>query len=246
MRQESAIPPDVLLARLAANQHGVVSLDQLRALGISSDAISRRVHAGRLHRIYRGVYAVGHPRLTHEGRWMAAVLACGSGAVLSHRSAAALWKLLPSQPGMSHVTVPSHAGRKRRKGIHLHRSTSLHPAQTTLRMGIPVTTPARTLADLRRCATEDELREARRRAELRGYHIGDAARTAPDMTRGELERQFVRLCHRHGFPRPEVAKGFEVLRFTWNQVVREPREVVVALRAALDARARLAKPALWA
>jgi len=95
MREKGAIA-DVLLARLAANQHGVVSLEQLRAIGISSHAIAHRVRIGRLHRIHRGVYAVGHARLSNEGRWMAAVLACGYGAALSHRSAAALWGLLPT------------------------------------------------------------------------------------------------------------------------------------------------------
>jgi predicted transcriptional regulator of viral defense system len=160
---------DRAIARLAANQHGVVSVDQLRAIGLDLDAISYRVRVGWLYRVHRGVYAVGHPHLTVEGRWMAAVLACGQGAVLSHRSAAALWGMLPSQPGFPEVTVPGHGGRRRREGIRLHRSISLYPAHATLRLGIPVTTPARTLADLRRCATPDELREALRQAERRGY-----------------------------------------------------------------------------
>jgi very-short-patch-repair endonuclease len=273
---------DRAIARLAANQHGVVSVAQLRAIGLDLDAISYRVRVGRLYRVHRGVYAVGHPRLSDEGRWMAAVLAHGPGAALSHRSAAALWGMLGSQPGFPEVTVPGHSGRRRREGIRLHRSISLHPAQTTLRMGIPVTTPARTLADLRQCATPDELREARRQAERRGYRVAEEGGTEPDLTRSELERRFLRLCRDHRVPAPEVdvrigeyvvdflwpdrplivetdgyryhrgraafecdhrrqarliAAGFEVLRFTWSQVVADPEEVLAALSARLDTKA---------
>lgn len=157
MHPERAIASDRALARLAANQHGVVSLDQLRAIGISADAAKHRVRTGRLHGVHRGVYAVGYSRLSDEGKWKAAVLACGPGAALSHRSAAALWGLLPVCRGLIDVTVPSHGGRRKRAGIRLHRSTSLHPANTTLRRGIAVTTPARTLADLRRCVDSVQL-----------------------------------------------------------------------------------------
>lgn len=205
MRQEldnHATAPDLELARLAANQHGVVSVKQLRAIGIGSDAISRRVRSGRLHRVHRGVYAVGHPRLSDQGRCMAAVLACGAGAVLSHRSAAALWDMLYTLRGATDVTVPRSGGPTARKGIHLHRSTSLHPAHTTLRMGIAVTTPARTLSDLRRCVTVEELGKARRQAEIRGYRLGDQILVEPDFTRSELERRFLRLCRRHRLPSP--------------------------------------------
>jgi predicted transcriptional regulator of viral defense system len=87
MRQERA--PDEVIGRIAARQHGVVTQAQLLASGLSPSGISRRVAAGRLTRIHRGVYAVGHPGLSQHGRWVAAVLACGEGAVLSHRSAAA-------------------------------------------------------------------------------------------------------------------------------------------------------------
>jgi hypothetical protein len=79
------------LSELATKQHGVVSVRQLAALGLDKTAVWRWIRAGQLHRIDRGVYAVGHTRLSREGRWMAAVLRCGAGALLSHRSAAALW-----------------------------------------------------------------------------------------------------------------------------------------------------------
>src|SRR5882757_9192548 len=87
---------DLRIAALAECQHGVVSLGQLEQIGLTSSGVRSRAGAGRLHRVHRGVYAVGHSLLRPEGRWMAAVLSCGPGAVLSHRSAAALWGLLPS------------------------------------------------------------------------------------------------------------------------------------------------------
>ena len=84
------------LSELAARQHGVVSVRQLAQLGLGKDAVGRRARDGRLHLVRRGVYAVGHTRLTREGRWMVAVLGSGPGAVLSHRSAAALWGIRPT------------------------------------------------------------------------------------------------------------------------------------------------------
>lgn len=92
------------------NQHGVVSLSQLRSLGVGKEAVRSRVGNGRLHRVHRGVYAVGHPGLSNEGLWMAAVLAIGLHAVLSHRAAAALWRLLPWRGGLVDVTVPGDGG----------------------------------------------------------------------------------------------------------------------------------------
>ncbi|MGH2952804.1 MAG: type IV toxin-antitoxin system AbiEi family antitoxin domain-containing protein [Solirubrobacterales bacterium] len=111
-----------MVARIASRQHGVVSYEQLIAAGLTPSGVARRVRAGRLHRIHRGVYAVGHRGLSNEGRWMAAVLACGPDAALSHRSAAELLGLLrPRENAWVHVTIPGTAGRKRRRGIHLHR-----------------------------------------------------------------------------------------------------------------------------
>jgi predicted transcriptional regulator of viral defense system len=99
--------PDIWIARLAARQHGVISVGQLIAAGLTYEAIRRRVRAGRLHRVFRGVYAVGHRSLTFQGWWMAAVLACGEGAVLSHLSAAMHWGLLKARRGPIDVTVPT-------------------------------------------------------------------------------------------------------------------------------------------
>src|SRR5690606_7261596 len=92
--RRNLVEADRLVARIAARQHGVISVRQLHAAGLDSAAIARRVTRGLLHRIHRGVYAVGHRGLTARGRWKAATLACGEGAVLSHRSAAELWGML--------------------------------------------------------------------------------------------------------------------------------------------------------
>lgn len=118
--------PDIRVAAIAAQQHGVVSVGQLREAGLDKHRVRHRVRIGRLHAIHRGVYAVGHSHLSAEGRWMAALLACGTGAVLSHRTAAAAWRLLPDQPGASvDVSVSSDTGKKIRRGIRLHRRPSL-------------------------------------------------------------------------------------------------------------------------
>ena len=131
---------DRIYARIATRQHGVVRYDQLLWAGLVPSAITRRVRTGRLHRLYRGVYAVGHTNLSQEGRWIAGVFACGTGAVLSHESAAHLWRLSPTSPPTIHVTVTATGGRVKRPGIRLHRSTTLTSKDMTLRRTIPVTT----------------------------------------------------------------------------------------------------------
>ncbi|MCC6418244.1 MAG: type IV toxin-antitoxin system AbiEi family antitoxin domain-containing protein [Gemmataceae bacterium] len=159
------------MAGVAARQHGVVTTSQLAGIGIGEDSIRRRVAAGGLHRLHRGVYAVGHPAVPFEGRCLAAVLAldpnatgtapadtvpgAASGAApagtsartaapvaaLSHRSAAELWGLMPRAKGPIHVTVATGAGRRQRKGLIVHRSRTLTPGQTALNEGVRVTTP---------------------------------------------------------------------------------------------------------
>jgi predicted transcriptional regulator of viral defense system len=116
---------DVEIAKIAARQHGVITAAQLVASGLSDSTISERARRGLLHRVHRGVYAVGHPGLSREGRWMAAVLAYGEGAALSHTSAAALWGFLRPLDGPVHVSVPTYAGRRRRAGIRIHRCATL-------------------------------------------------------------------------------------------------------------------------
>jgi very-short-patch-repair endonuclease len=135
------------LARLATRQHGVVARRQLRAIGFGEKAIKVRLDAGRLSAIHREVFAVGHSRMSRNGRWLAAVLAYGDFALLSHRTAAALWEL--ARPGSSPIDVGGPIGRQgllRRQGIWIHRGR-LHPEDRAERAGIPVTTVARTLFD---------------------------------------------------------------------------------------------------
>ncbi|MDQ5833085.1 MAG: type IV toxin-antitoxin system AbiEi family antitoxin domain-containing protein [Actinomycetota bacterium] len=121
---------------------------QLIAAGVGETGIEERVRTHRLLRLHRGVYALGHRELKGEGHWMAAVLACGPGAVLSHASAAAHWNIRVSASSYVDVTVPTRAGRMKRKGLRIHRSGRLGPTQVTMHEGIPVTTLARTLLDL--------------------------------------------------------------------------------------------------
>ena len=208
---------------LVRAQHGVVSAAQLGAAGMSEAAIRRRVQAGRLRRVHRGVYAVGPMDLTQHGRWMAAVLACGQGAVLSHQSAAVLWKI--RSWGAVEVTVPTRGGRLRRPGIVVHRAPLV--GHVSSRDRIPVTTPARTLVDLAGAVTLRELERAFDEAErLRLLKLGaiqallaadpgrrgaaslrvviGSHRPGSTRTRTYLEEQFFAACNRRGIPRPDV------------------------------------------
>lgn len=214
---------DQRIGRIAERQHGVLTIAQLRAARVSDDAVKGRVRTGRLHRVHRGVYAVGHSYLSQEGRWMAAVLAFSG--VLSHRSAAALWRLLPQRSGPIDVSVVGVGGRDRRSGLHLHRSRTLEPSHTTKRVGIPVTTPARTIADLRyasirrhrNAVSAQELKRAIRQAGVLGLQI-DRPREA-DKTRSELEHLFLQLCRRYDLPAPEVNVRIDSLLvdFLWRE-----------------------------
>src|SRR4051794_35538368 len=112
---------------VARRQHGVVTRGQLLELRFSSQAIQHRIERGRLHPLWRGVYGLGRPELTQHGRWMAAVLSCGTEAALSHESAAALWEIRPVRRGEIHVSVPAHVARSR-PGIRLHRRGGLATA----------------------------------------------------------------------------------------------------------------------
>jgi very-short-patch-repair endonuclease len=204
--------PDWVLARVAGRQHGVVAARQLTQLGLSRDQISDRAAAGRLHRIHRGVYAAGHTALSDRGRWVAAVLAAGDAAVLSHRSAAELLALLPARPGAVHVTTPTRAGRATRSGLVIHRT--ILPLPSIRHHGVPVTTAARTLADLGRVVTAAERRQALRTAQRLGYRTGSAT---PLPTRSELEDLTLALFRRHRIPPPLVNQplGSYVVDFLW-------------------------------
>ncbi len=218
---------DDALTQLAVEQHAVFALDQARALGLTNTTIHKRTAANRLHRIHRGVYSLVPPALLgRHGRWMAAVLACGPGAVLSHRSAAALLGLRASSRALIDVTVPGRTNRCH-QGLDVHRSTTLEAHDTTTAEKIPCTTVARTQLDLagvinRRGlekafdqaeildvfdlhALEDQLERnatsrasARMRAVMAGHHPGQT------VTRHELEERFLALCRSAGIPQPEV------------------------------------------
>jgi very-short-patch-repair endonuclease len=207
---------DLEVAEIAKRQFGIVTSRQLGEAGIDANAARRRVLAGRLHRLYPGVYAVGHLGLSNEGRWLAAALAFGDRAVVSHRSAAAVWKLLPPPQGPIDVMLSGLGGRPKRSGIRLHRSTTLRPREMTRHRGIPVTTAARTLGDLRRTVSASFLRRAMREAAVLGLHTGSGAGTEP--TRSELEHRFLRLCGRHRLPTPatNVQIGAFIVDFLWR------------------------------
>ena len=229
MRPQSRTPRDEALARLAMRQWGVVSVAQLRALGFSAGAIKHRARVGRLHPVYRGVYAVGHPVLRREGRWLAAVLACGPGAVLSHRSAAAHWGLLDSDQARTEVSAP--ATRHGPAGVRLHRRRSLDGRDTVIHEGIPITTIARTLLDLAATVRPDRLERAFAQAlHLRVYdhraitellarthgHRGRAAlqqTTArdPKLTKNRFEARLLALVRDAGLPEPLVNHVLDAL-----------------------------------
>lgn len=224
---------------LAARQHGVVSRAQLLAFGLTPEAIAHRLATGRLHRTWRGVYAVGRPRLTQRGRWMAAVLACGPGAVLSHGSAAALRRIGNERPDAIEVSVPAAAFRRRR-GIVVHRR-SLADEDITVHDQIPVTSPICTLIDIAARLSRGRLEAAINEADKRGLTNPDELRSAIEARKGqpgvakiratldrrtftltdsELERRFLRIVREAGLPSPQTqceVSGFRA-DFYWPDI----------------------------
>jgi very-short-patch-repair endonuclease len=222
---------------LAASQHGVVALFQLLALGYTVAAIRWRVAKGRLHPVYPGVYAVGRPDLTRDGEWIAAVLACSPDAVLSHESAAALWRIRRERSNQIHVSVPTKTDH-RHNGIVIHRRAGLDPNDMTRHRNIPVTTPILTLIDLATCIPAGPLEAAINEADkldrvdpltLRralNQHKGRRGtrplraildRSTFVLTDSELERYFLPIAARAGLPRPQTQRhvnGFKV-DFFW-------------------------------
>jgi very-short-patch-repair endonuclease len=219
----------VPLARLVERQHGVVSRRQLGALGLSPSMIEVRIEARQLIRLHRGVYALGHRQLRIQGHWLAAVIACGPGAALSHREAAALHGLRPSSRSRVDVTTTRRI-RRSRPGIEIHHTATLDAKDVTTVEGIPVTTVARTLVDLAHVVPRDSVAKALREAEhrqtldvreieairARTRHRpgpGHATLTAvleqhtrrgTQLTRSVLEERFVALCETHGLLRPRM------------------------------------------
>jgi Transcriptional regulator, AbiEi antitoxin len=220
---------DRAILELARRQHGVLARGQLVELGLSASNIEYRLRAGRLHAHHRGVYGLG-PLQSKLSRWMAAVLAGGPGAVLSHRSAAQLWGLLDGFTAPIHLTVPT--ARRGRGGIRCHRS-SLPDDERTVVEGIPVTTVPRTALD---CAADMSARRVERminEADVRRLYdrlsvpallyrypgrVGSRALWAAlekrnagsTITRTELEELFLELVDEIGLPRPEINASFEL------------------------------------
>jgi very-short-patch-repair endonuclease len=223
---------DAAIGALAGRQHGVVSWAQLRELGVPRHAVDARVQAKRLYRLHRGVYAVGHEALTWRSHLIAAVYACGSDALASHRAAGALQGMLTS--GRIEVTAPR--ARKPKPGITLHRTRLIHPEDRTVVAAVPTTSIARTLVDLADVLTEERLAKAVDRAEIlrvfdlhalqrvearlpgrRGRHrlerVLAAYQPEPRLFRSDAERRLKELCERHSLPQPQFnvnLHGFEV------------------------------------
>lgn len=228
--------PDVQIAAIAAHQHGVVTRAQVLAGGVSQHALEHRLKRRRLQPLYRSVYRVG-PVIGAREREMAAVLACGAGAVVSYRSAAFVWEMVTARDVTSRVDVSTvNRCRAPGSGVCVHRVTAMGADEVTRHDGLPVTTPARTLLDLARVA---ELRVLERALSLAGrndlvdqvrlvallekHPRGRGTRTLrtvlgigpelPALTRSEAEARFLALLRVARVREPEVnvvVRGFEV------------------------------------
>jgi len=229
----TSLPKDARVAWVAARQHGVISYAQLINAGLTEAGIKRRVTAGWLHRVHRGVFAVGHAGLTPRGFWAAAVLSGGDGAALSHRSAAALWGIW--RDGDRPAITSNGINRRGAPGVETHVGR-LRPGDTLLVDGIRVTKVARTLLDLAEVLTVEQLvraidnatnnrhlrpnllsstiSESRGRRGLRPLKQALLITRPEDvLTRSELERRALQLVRRAGLPQPEVnvrLHGYEV------------------------------------
>lgn len=232
---------------LQRRQHGVVTRSQLLARGLSPKAILHRCRSGRLHPLHRGVYAVGRPQLDQRGVWMAATLACGPRALLSHRSAAALWRIVGPLDGPIDVTVPTET-RRDRDGIHVHRlaepeARSAHPLLLPYARNvaeIPVTNPVATVVDIATCLTTGRLEAAVNEADHRELVSQEELRSAIEgwrrpgarqlrnllddaaaiLATTRLERLFVPLVTEAGLPLPQGQEqlGPNRVDFFWPQL----------------------------
>jgi predicted transcriptional regulator of viral defense system len=220
------------LAQICHAQHGLITLEQLEARGLTVQGVHERVNSGRLHRIHQRVYSLTPGVITQRGRFMAAVLACGPHAVLSHHSAAYLWGLVDHREAPIDVTAPNRRGRSP-DGVAAHRDGSLQPIDKVTLYGVPCTSLARTLLDYAGVAPEWEVRKAvaqaevlgildrqsmrsvlrrgrRRRGVARLRLIFDTIHPQTKKTRGELERLFLAMCIKAGLPQPQVNVWLDV------------------------------------
>jgi very-short-patch-repair endonuclease len=234
MTHQTPQHPRKVARSLAGRQHDVIERGQLLGLGFGPEWIKHRVATGRLHPMFRGVYAVGRPNVGQLGWWMAAVLSCGPHAALSHGSAAALWGILPVAAGEIHVSVPTD---RRRPGIVVHRRP-LPATELARRRNIPVTGPVRTLIDLAADLDRDDLEHAINAADKLGLVSPERLRRELEsrpgstgvphlrrtldirtftMTDTQLERRLLPIVRRVGLPLPKTqvyVNGFRV-DFYW-------------------------------
>lgn len=215
---------DIDLADLATSQDGIVEDAQLLALGLNRSAIQRRVQAGRLHRVHRGVYAVGHRAMSARARWRAAVLACGPGALLSHRCAAELWGLMRTSRALIEVTVPSDRARWV-YGVQTYVARRLEPRDRDVCEGIACTSVPLTLLNVAAVESRRRLERAFDESEVqrlfdkialeelldrsRGVRGAGRLRSVLDehaigttLTRSMLEELMLALCRTAGVPKP--------------------------------------------
>ncbi len=235
---KSAPALDEAISELAGRQHAVAALWQLVELGLSSAAVRRRAKVARLHRIHTGVYSLVPRRLlTREGYWMAAVLACGSRAALSHRDAAALHGLRPTARTKIDVTVPGRSCREH-QGLDVHRSTTLTRADVTIEKHVPCTTIARTILDLAAVLPRRPIERALDQAEAMGVFdllaLNDQLDRNPNhpgatllrsvlgehyvgstLTASELEEAFLALCRRLQLPQPKLNRWIDLGKGEW-------------------------------
>jgi very-short-patch-repair endonuclease len=234
------------VAELAQRQHGVVARWQLVGRGLERGWIEQQLQVGWFHRVFRGVYAVGHPAIGRNGRAMAAVLAYGPDAYLSHRWAARHLGLLDHAPSLIDVVVMGN--HRPQRGIRIHRVKQLNEREHTIHNAIPITTVPRTLLDLAAIATKQQLRHAANEAarndwldkraidQLIDRHRGrkgmtafraviDAVHPQTSRTRSDLEAAFLNLCRRHRLPEPIMnteVEGFLVdAHFPGTQLIVE-------------------------
>ncbi len=226
---------------LVRRQHGVISRAQLLALGYTRHAIDHRIRCGRLHRVFRGVYAVGRPDLSRHGLMMGAVLACGPDAVISHETAAELWRLRRPEPGPIEVSVRGGHRRRRRPGLRVHARAVLGPGAVGEHEGIPVASVTLVLVDLAARVSRGHLEAAVNMADslelLDAEHLRDTLENYPNvngvaslrrlldreafrLTDSELERMFRRVVADVGLPSPETQRHVEGYRvdFVWPRV----------------------------
>jgi very-short-patch-repair endonuclease len=234
------------MAELAEVQHGVVAVWQLYLLGFSARAVERRIENGRLHRIHRGVYAVGHARLTERGQWMAAVLACGEDSLLSHRSNAGLRSYMPDGRAVIDVTAPGRSRHSRGK-LRVHCPRALHPDDVAVYDGIPCTSVPLLLLDVAETEPRRHLEriweaaERERQLDLRAVRellerspgrrgckpltlLLAQFRDPEPRTRSKLEKRFFAECRRRGIDRPEVNALVEEIEV--DMLWRGPKVVV--------------------